>query len=72
MPDHVMANGLASFSLNKSAFVKSQLAPGPYIQEINTVLWTVDYTYDGTATEQYLSWNPCFKKISPQRRREYI
>ena len=27
------------------------IAPGSYVQKINTLLWTIDYTYGGTATD---------------------
>jgi hypothetical protein len=27
------------------------LTPGTYVQKINTLLWTIDYTYAGTATD---------------------
>jgi len=38
------------------------LAPGTYVLKINTVLWTIDYTYGGTET--CWDWPDCWSELS--------
>ena len=42
------------------------LTPGSYVQKINTRLWTIDYTYGGTATDPNAWSNLLFNVTAPR------